>query len=124
MFTSSWSDKDWQGSFNGPYIYTFLKIFNPFSFLKFFFSFCILTKTIKERSILQNLPVVPDWLSEQDLCYTSAKTPNRIKANKTNQSDQIESKLINRIKANKSKTSHHNCSKQYDLYKTKNIYGG
>ena len=74
----------------------------------------MLTKAIKERSILQNLPVTPDWLSEQDLCYTSAKTPNRIKANKLNQSEQIESKQTNRIKANKSKTSHHNCSKQYD----------
>ena len=105
--------------------------------------FFMITKAIKERFILQNLPVTPDWLSEKDLQRKDAKPnqseqikskrtnqikanksnqseqiqskrTNRIKANKSNQSQQIESKPTNRIKANKSKTSHHNCSKQYD----------
>ena len=84
------------------YLYGLLYIFKVFfrffekSFY-FFFSFAVnkidldhQNLSINSRSILQNVPVIQDWWSEQDLCYMR-KTQNQLKQ-KTNrkQSDKKE----------------------------------
>jgi len=61
--------------------------------------------SINSRSILQNVPVIQDWWSEQDLCY-KRKTQNQLKPKTNKKQSDTKEQVKKRLKVKKLKKTY------------------